>query len=331
VSTSLQQAVSERAVLLDGGLATQLEAQGCDLSGGLWSGRVLLEEPEQVAAAHRAFAGAGAEVLTTASYQVSAAALERSGHEPPLEPKLLRRSVDIARQVRDEVVPGGWVAGSVGAYGASLADGSEYTGEYGLGDDTETVRALRAFHRPRMEALLDAGADVLACETIPRLAEVRAITAELMDLGASAWISLTVTTDEHGTPRTRAGEPLADVASCVAGVPGLVAVGVNCCRPRDVRGAVRVLTEATGLPAVAYPNSGEGWDVRTQSWTGASEWRVDRQPSGPNDDPDDDTPAAWVAAGARLVGGCCRVTPWNIRSLRRALMREGGTTHAQST
>jgi homocysteine S-methyltransferase len=327
VRQSLATATSERVVLLDGGLATQLEAQGCDLSGGLWSGRVLLEQPEQVQAAHRAFALAGAEVLTTASYQVSTVSLERSGHGPALGATLLRRSVDLARRVRDEVAPGGWVAGSVGAYGASLADGSEYTGDYGLGDDTETVRALRAFHRPRMEALLDAGADVLACETIPRLAEVEAITAELTDLGAPAWVSLTVTIDRRGMPRTRAGEPLADVASCVADVPGLVAVGVNCCRPRDVRGAVRVLTEATGLPGVAYPNSGEGWDARTQTWTGRSEWRTDE----PNTDQDDDTPAAWVAAGARLVGGCCRVTPWDIRSLGEVLMREGGATHAVST
>ncbi|HEX5533334.1 MAG TPA: homocysteine S-methyltransferase [Actinomycetales bacterium] len=324
---ALADAMSERVVLLDGGLATRLEAQGCDLSGGLWSGRVLLEDPEQVSQAHAAFARAGAEVLTTASYQVSAMSLERSGQDPALEATLLRRSVDVARQVRDEVAPGGWVAGSVGAYGASLADGSEYTGEYDLGDATETVRALRAFHRPRMEALLDAGADVLACETIPRLAEVSALAAELTGLGAPAWISLTVTTDRHGKPRTCAGEPLADVAGCLAGVPGLVAVGVNCCRPRDVRDAVRVLTEATGLPGVAYPNSGEGWDARTQRWTGRSEWHTNER----NGDPDDDTPAAWVAAGARLVGGCCRVTPWNIRSLGLALLREGGATHAVRT
>jgi homocysteine S-methyltransferase len=327
VRKGLETAISQRVVLLDGGLATQLEAQGCDLSGGLWSGRVLLEEPEQISRAHTAFARAGAEVLTTAGYQVSTVSLHRSGHDPYLEATLLRRSVDLARQVRDEVVPGGWVAGSVGAYGASLADGSEYTGAYGLGDATGTVRALRAFHRPRRDALLDAGADVLACETIPRLAEVSALAAELTDLGAPAWISLTVTTDRHGKPRTRAGEPLADVASCLAGVPGLVAVGVNCCRPGDVRDAVRVLTEATGLPGVAYPNSGEGWDARTQSWTGRAEWRTNES----NSDPDADTPAAWVAAGARLVGGCCRVTPWNIRSLGLALVREGGATHAGRT
>jgi homocysteine S-methyltransferase len=289
-------------VILDGGLATELEAQGHDLGGGLWSARLLLEDPDAVAQAHHAFFAAGAEVATTASYQASELSLTRAGYDAALAPSLIRRSVEVARDARDEHGPGGWVAGSVGPYGASLADGSEYTGDYGLGNHEETVEALRLFHRPRIEALVGAGADVLACETVPSLAEVEALAAELGAVGAPSWVS--VTTGDGAS--TRAGDALRDVGAALAGVSGLLAVGVNCCPPQTVQAALRELSAASGLPGVAYPNSGEAWDATAQVWTGQSAW-------------DDDLPASWVAGGARLVGGCCRVTPTDITRVRQHL------------
>jgi homocysteine S-methyltransferase len=303
----LADAVREGVVVLDGGLATQLEAQGCDLSGGLWSARLLLEDPQAVATAHRAYFRAGAKVATTASYQASAVSLRRAGLDASLAPQLLTLSVQIAAAVRDAARPDGWVAGSVGPYGASLADGSEYTGDYGLGDDEATVRALRTFQRPRLEALLEAGADVLACETVPRVAEVEALAAELAALGAPSWVSLTVTRSPEGDLVTRAGEALLDAAEALRGVPGLLALGVNCCDPADVVPALSVLAPGTGLPGVAYPNSGQTWVAANQSWSGSPHW-------------DDGAAVAWVAAGARLVGGCCRVTPPAITRVADSLV-----------
>src|SRR5664279_6255231 len=160
---SLVDAVRERVVVLDGGLATELERRGNDLSSALWSARLLRDQPDEIVAAHRAFADSGAEVATTASYQAS---FDGLGEDAEV---LMRRSVDLARRGSD-----GWVAASVGPYGATLADGSEYRGDYGL-----TVAQLRRWHRPRLAVLADAGADVLAVETIPCLAEVAALLAEL--------------------------------------------------------------------------------------------------------------------------------------------------------
>ncbi|MFP5348049.1 MAG: homocysteine S-methyltransferase [Actinomycetes bacterium] len=306
----LAQALAERVVVLDGGLATQLEAQGEDLSGRLWSARLLFEHPGRAAvrAAHRAFFTAGAEIATSASYQVSRLALERAEKDGDLEKWLMWRSVVTASEARRSECPQGWVAGSVGPYGASLADGSEYTGRYGLGSRKNTVASLRLFHRPRLKSLAP-WADVLACETVPLLAEVEALAVELTRLSEElehavpSWVSVTVARRD-GELRTRAGDRLSDVAAALHGVPGLLAVGVNCCDPQDVAPALAELVAGTGLPGVAYPNSGETWDARSRTWRGTSHW-------------DDALVGEWLDAGARLVGGCCRVFPEQIARLAR--------------
>ena len=271
-------------VLLDGGLATQLEAQGAELRTRLWSAQVLLDDPDAVVAAHEAFFAAGAQVATTASYQA------------PLE--LIGLSVRLAQRARDRFGHGSprWVAGSVGPYGASLADGSEYRGDYGL-----SVADLRAWHRPRIAALVESGVDILALETIPTVVEVEALLHEVAGTGVPCWLSITASGD-----RTRAGEPAYRAFALAREVPEVIAVGVNCVDPDDVPELLRLAREASGKPGVAYPNRGEGWDPDAKTWTGPGAF-----------DPTDVT--GWVAVGARLVGGCCRVTPTDIAAMRTAL------------
>ena len=276
-------------VLLDGGLATQLEAQGADLRSRLWSAQVLLDDPGAVVAAHAAFFAAGAQVATTASYQA------------PVE--LVGLSVRLAQQARDRFAADGrprWVAGSVGPYGASLADGSEYRGDYGL-----TVSELRAWHRPRIAALVEAGVDVLALETIPTVVEVEALLLEAAGTGVPCWLSVTAAGD-----RTRAGEPAYAAFALARDVPEVIAVGVNCLDPDDVPELLVLAAEASGKPGVAYPNRGEDWDATAKSWTGPGAF-------------DPAAVSGWVAAGARLVGGCCRVTPADIAALSSELSETG--------
>lgn len=286
----LADAVARRVVVLDGGLATELERRGHDLSSRLWSARLLVDDPDAIQAVHRDFFAAGAEVATTASYQASIDGFARLGLDGEA---LLRRSVALARAARDGH-GSGWVAASVGPYGAVLADGSEYRGDYGL-----SVAELRRFHRPRLQVLADAGADVLAVETMPCLSEVEAVLAELDGLGVPAWLSLTTVGD-----RTRAGEPAAEGFTMAGGCDAVFAVGVNCLDPGTVSSAVRLAARCSGKPAVAYPNSGEGWDAAARAWTGQGGFA----PSAAGD---------WVAAGARLVGGCCRVRPDDIAAIAR--------------
>ena len=295
--TDLRSAIAARPVVLDGGLATLLEQHGHDLSSDLWSARLLRDDPGAIEAAHREFFAAGAEVATTASYQVSFEGFGAAGADRDEVELLLRRSVVLAASARDEVAPSGWVAASVGPYGAVLADGSEYRGDYDL-----DVAGLRAFHRPRLDVLASTvgeGADVLAIETVPCLAEVEAVLAELDGTGIPAWLSLSA-----ADGRTRAGEPLEEAFAMAADVAEVIAVGVNCTTPVDAGRAV-ALVGSQG-PAVVYPNSGQSWDAETRAWTGRSAF-----------EPAD--VSAWVEAGARLVGGCCRVGPADIASLRATL------------
>ncbi len=140
-----------------------------------------------------------------------------------------------------------------------------------------------------------AGADVLACQTLPAAAEVEALLPELEALDVPAWVSLTTVVDACGVVRTRRGEPAAEVFAMAADAPWVIATGVDCLDPRDVTASVRTAASG-GKRVVAYPNSGERWDGVHRAWTGS------------------DTPTwsevdDWTAAGARLLGGCCRVGP----------------------
>ncbi|WP_232073826.1 homocysteine S-methyltransferase [Mycobacterium stomatepiae] len=282
----------ESVLISDGGLATELEARGHDLSDPLWSARLLSDAPQEIAAVHAAYFRAGATIATTASYQASFEGFAAHGFDRERAVELLRRSVELARAARDEAGAGDLlVAASVGPYGAALADGSEYRGRYGL-----SVAALKRWHRPRLETLAAAGADVLACETVPDADEAEALVDLVGAAGVPAWLSYTI----DGS-RTRAGQPLAEAFAVAAGVDEIVAVGVNCCAPDDVLPAIEVAS-TIGKPVIVYPNSGERWDGSKRQWIGRSRFSTElaRQ---------------WIAAGARIVGGCCRVGPADIAAL----------------
>jgi homocysteine S-methyltransferase len=282
-------------LVADGGLATELEAQGNDLSDSLWSARLLMDASGQILDAHRAFFAAGAVIATSASYQASFEGFASRGLDRREAAGLMRRSVDLARAARDQVAGDGrvrWVAASAGPYGASLADGSEYRGRYG-----RSVRELTAWHRPRLEVLAEAGPDVLALETVPDTDEAEALMAAISGLGVPAWLSYTI-----AAGKTRAGQPLDAAFAIAANVPEIVAVGVNCCAPSDVLPAIEAAREVTGKPVIVYPNSGEEWDARRRAWAGQSSYSSAQS-------------RQWIAAGARIIGGCCRVRPSDIAQI----------------
>jgi homocysteine S-methyltransferase len=239
-----------RRVQLDGGLSTALEELGADLDDPLWTAKILRDQPELVLAAHRAFVAAGAEVVIAASYQA------------PLE--LLAESVRIARGA------GVLVAASVAPYGASLAGGQEYTGDY---------EVPAGWHERRVEALIEAGPDFLAIETQPRADEAAHVASLVHDI--DCWVTFTCRDAE----RTGHGERIEDA---VLGLPEVAAVGVNCTAPRYMDELLNRIRAVTDLPLVAYPNAGRAYDARTKTWSGAAQ--------------------TW-SGEADLVGGCCGIGP----------------------
>jgi len=296
-------------LLLDGGLATELEKQGHDLNDPLWSARLLLEKPEAIARVHGDYLRAGADCLITASYQASLTGFQQRGLSREQAVALLRRSVELAVGVRDVF----WadelnrvgrsrpqIAASVGPYGAYLANGAEYTGNYGL-DEADLI----TFHRERWHVLAESGADLLACETIPSAVEAQALAQLSRETPTTpVWVSFSCWDGAHindGTLLTEAVRPLLDL-------PQVVALGINCTAPSHIPSLITHLKMVTNKPIVVYPNSGETYDAGQNCWSGissAGEFAAASQ--------------TWYDAGARLIGGCCRTGPEHIRQIRQRL------------
>lgn len=288
--------------VLDGGMATELEVLGCDLSGPLWSAHVLREQPEKIAAIHQSYLAAGADCILTASYQVSAEAYAEIGLIAEDAADGLRTSVRLAEEARSRFGSARrpLIAVSLGPYGAALHNGAEYHGNYAISFD-----GLVAFHRRRIAVLAETNADLLAFETVPSLEEAKAIVAALAPLPEiAAWVTFTCK-DES---RVAHGEAVSECAALLDSAPQVVAVGINCTPPGLVSGLIRQVRAATGKPIVVYPNSGEGWDAENRCWTGSS-------------DPADFGRLAedWRDAGAQIVGGCCRTGPEHVRAIRGAI------------
>jgi homocysteine S-methyltransferase len=286
-----------QARVLDGGMASELEFLGADISGPLWSAHVLEDTPEKIVAVHRAYLEAGADVLLTASYQVSRKGYAEFGLPPGSADAALLRSVELAQTARAEL-PGRniLIAASLGPYGAALHNGSEYHGNYGV-----RFEDLVQFHQERIAVLVKSEADLLAFETIPSLEEARAIGEALQPWPQlAAWLSFTCADAMH----VAHGELVRDCATLAASFPQTVAVGINCTQPALLPSLIAELKAASDKPIVVYPNSGEGWDAGNRCWTGVS-------------DPAEfgEQAREWFAAGAQLIGGCCRTRPAHIRQI----------------
>ena len=289
-------------LILDGALATELEARGCNLADTLWSAKVLMENPELIYQVHYDYFAAGANVAITASYQATPLGFAARGLDSGQASALIRQSVTLAQRARDDyrAATGSQapllVAGSVGPYGAYLANGAEYRGDYAL-----PAAEMKDFHRPRVAALLEAGVDLLACETLPSFGEIQALISLLAEFPhSSAWFSFTLRDAQHLSD----GTPLSKVAEVINAAPQVVAVGLNCVALESVTPALQTLQALTDKPLLVYPNSGEQYDAVSKSWHSA--------PSGCTLH---DKFPEWQQAGARLIGGCCRTTPQDIAAI----------------
>lgn len=300
--TRLQQ---DGPILLDGGLATQLESQGCDINGELWSAALLRTNRGAIVAAHRAYLDAGAKCIETASYQASREGFAKQGISAEEADTLMLLSVELAKRACSDADSDALIAASLGPYGSMLNDGSEYRGDYKVPSDV-----LREFHTPRINLFDRSDADVLALETIPSIVEARVLAELLNDCVTPAWVSFSCCDGLHISD----GAPLAKAASLFTGHRVVCAVGINCTPPQYIPSLVTAIREsAPDLHIIAYPNSGENYVAADGSWSGTVS-------------PIDCAAAAtkWVAAGAKLVGGCCRIGPTHTAAMASALGKNLG-------
>lgn len=274
-----------RVLVLDGGLSTALEENGVDVGGPMWTGELLLSNPDAVTAAHRRFVEAGADILITGSYQISFDGGRAVGWSDDDVERALRNSTAAARLAANEDT---LVAASIGPYGAYLNDGSEFRGHYNV-----TASAIRDFHDRRLDIVLDTEPDMVAIETMPDLDEVR-IIMELVEAkkpDMDFWVSFTV----RDAGQLSGGATFADACALVERHSSAIAVGINCSPLSVITPTLRQVE--TDLPFIVYPNAGQTWDAESMSWVGTPTFAT-------HEDVEE-----WVSAGARIIGGCCGYGP----------------------
>ncbi|WP_223636084.1 homocysteine S-methyltransferase [Planococcus sp. 4-30] len=292
-------------VILDGAMATELENYGCNLNDRLWSAKVLMENPELIKKVHLDYFQAGADCAITASYQATIEGYKERGLTEEEAIGLIDKSVALAAEARDEFWsdlqdqsnrPKPLVAASVGPYGAFLSDGSEYRGDYSVSEEE-----LIAFHKERIRVLVGAGADILACETIPCLAEAKAIVKVLKEFpDVYAWFSFSAKDEYHISD----GEKIAKCAEWLDGQQQAAAIGINCSAPHLIESLINEVKSQTSKPVIVYPNSGEEYDPTSKTWG-----------KGSSADLFTSNTRRWHEAGAQIIGGCCRTAPEDIKAI----------------
>ncbi len=296
--------MKKQHLVMDGPMGTELERRGYDVNDALWSARFLKENPDAIRQIHYDYLEAGADIITCASYQASVAGFTENGFTEDEARALIVQSLKLAQEARDawweksgkrSGRPYPLVAGDIGPYGAYLADGSEYTGTYDLSE-----AEYRAFHMSRMQLLKEAGADIFAVETVPKVQEAVACAGMLEEMGCDYWISFSFR-NEH---EISDGTDVAAVCEALTDLPHLKALGANCTPPEYIEEIIRGFRKYTDIPVCVYPNSGEIYDGMTKTWHGAKDGLafLERVPG-------------WTDAGVTLIGGCCRTKPADIRGV----------------
>lgn len=298
---------NQKVFILDGAFGTELERKGYDINDSLWSAKFLMEKPEAIGEVHRDYLEAGSDCITTASYQASFEGFMKRGMSEEQAKALIQSAITIAKDVRDAF----WadeknrakrqkplVAASVGPYGAYLADGSEFRGNYGL-----SLEDLKTFHAKRLATLIEAKPNLLACETIPCLIEAQALCELLKDYpDVYTWVSFSAKDGQH----INSGESIRECAAYLDAQPNVVAIGINCTAPQHIESLIEEIKAVTTKPIIVYPNGGATYNALTKTWDGISKSSSYGKSA-----------YMWYEKGARLIGGCCQTTPEDIAQIAK--------------
>lgn len=292
-----QKLLNNHSMILDGGMATELEKLGVQTNTRLWSAIALVNHPEKIYEVHKMYLEAGANIITTNTYQANIQAFEEMGISCYDAENLVSKAVEIAKQARNDILPNGFVAGSVGPYGAYLADGSEYTGDYKLSENE-----FKEFHRARLQLLISGGVDVIALETMPNFSEVKSLVSELIEISPDIpyWVSFSLRDGKTLCD----GTSLIEATKWVAKQKNVLAIGLNCVTTSIITQAISHLKQASRIPIIVYPNSGEKYDPNTKAWE-----ETDKKMNFIKYSKE------YLENGVKIIGGCCGTTPNDIKSI----------------
>jgi len=278
-------------IKLDGGLSTALENNGNKLTTSLWTGELIRSAPSEITKAHLDFINAGSQIIITSSYQLSYLGCSKRGWSKSETDEALHTSTQLAKDAANKSGKDVMVAASVGPYGAALADGSEYKGNYGV-----SKSLLKDFHARRLEVLISTSPDLLALETMPDTFEVEVLLELLSDCPIPFWVSYSCKAGNQ----TNAGQSFADAVTIANKA---MAVGINCTSPELI--TELLLSAKSDQPFVVYPNSGRTWDAVKKEWIGSKGVGFDQKLIN-----------EWSKAGAQYIGGCCGIGAAEISLLQ---------------
>ncbi len=295
-------------LLLDGGLSNELERQGCDLNQKLWSAKLLESNPEAIILAHLAYLECGAQCIITSSYQATLPGFMAIGYDKPSASGLILKSVQLAEEARNRFLSLNphaskpLIAASIGPYGAYLADGSEYRGDYDISD-----QELSDFHEPRIKLLSTTTADILACETIPSFQEAKVVSGILENINKPAWVSFSCKDGKHISD----GTPIEKCAAFFTHHPTVFAIGVNCTSSEFISELIQsIKTKSGDKKIVVYPNSGAVYHAESKTWSGLSDVSSCEL-----------MVKEWMDLGADIIGGCCGIGPHQIKAMGKIISK----------
>lgn len=301
----------EYPLLIDGGLSNVLESFGCDLNNELWVAKLIAENPDSIIKTHLAYLEAGARVISTSSYQASVPGFMAIGYSENEAHELILKSVELAKMAKAKFLEQNkinypiYIAASLGPYGAYLADGSEYKGNYGVSDES-----LYKFHKNRIEILKQSEADFFIFETVPSYQECKIINKLTEESSLQAWLSFSCKDEKH----INDGTPISECAKAITNNPNIFAIGINCTAPKYVSNLIKeLLININDKKIVVYPNSGEAYNAKTKTWMGIADPKLYVEMA-----------KEWKNLGAEIIGGCCRIGPEHIQNLNKLLYQDYG-------
>ena len=285
--------------LLDGSMSFPLEQLGYNLKNKLWTGMALISDPDIIKNIHKDYMNAGADYISTSTYQVSYDRLQNMGYQSSEIKKVFQKSVDIVKEAikesrsKKEIK----IVGSFGPFASYDPNASEYVGKYNSSDDE-----IKNFHLNNINIIEETDLDIILYETIPCLREIKILSKILSQTNKEIWISITC----NENIEFRDGSSFKEACKIISQIEQITTMGINCFSPLLVEKALKELKKYSNKKTLVYPNSGEKYNPKDKYWSGKNEFNNLMIKN-------------WLSLSPDIIGGCCRVGYNNIKKMREEI------------
>ena len=288
--------MSKKIKLLDGSMSFPMEQLGYNLKNKLWTGKALINNPDLIKDIHKGYIDAGADFISTSTYQISFDRLKNMGYQSEEIKKIFQKSVDIVKDAIEEskLKKEIKIVGSFGPYASYDPEASEYIGEY---DSTDIE--IKKFHLNNIRIIEETDLDIILYETIPCLREIKILSEALSHSTKEIWISITCNEEME----FRDGSSFKDACEIISKIEKITTMGINCFSPLLVKKAIDLLKKYSNKKILIYPNSGEIYNPKERFWTGNNEFNNSMIKN-------------WLSLYPDIIGGCCRIGYDDIKKMR---------------